>query len=120
MDLTLKDRVLILNNILPKYDTRANLILKLSIENKILLQKEEEKELTMKNLGNGQFEVTFKSLPVQTLSFSFTDEEMDYLKQRVDFIDKNAMFSSETLPTYEKIINFSPEKGEPNNNHKNI
>ena len=35
MELTLKDRVLILNTVLPQFDTRKNMELKVSIESKI-------------------------------------------------------------------------------------
>ena len=33
-----------------------------------------------------------------------TNEELTYLKQRVDFIDRNGMFSEFTMPTYVKIL----------------
>ena len=35
MNLTLRDRVIILNTVLPQYDTRANMMLKIAIDNKI-------------------------------------------------------------------------------------
>ena len=35
---------------------------------------------------------------------ALTDEELQYLKQRVDFIDRNGMFSEFTMPTYVKIL----------------
>mgnify|MGYP007058189229 CR=1 FL=1 len=37
MELTLKDRVLILNTVLPQFDTRKNMELKVSIDSKICL-----------------------------------------------------------------------------------
>ena len=37
-------------------------------------------------------------------TFDFTDKELTYLKQRVDYIDRNGMFSAETIDTYTKII----------------
>lgn len=37
MKLTLKDRVLILNNVLPMYDNRKNIGLKISISGKVQL-----------------------------------------------------------------------------------
>jgi len=33
-----------------------------------------------------------------------TDEELAYLKSRVEFIDRNGMFSEFTMPTYVKIL----------------
>ena len=37
MELTLKDRVLILNTVLPQFDTRKNMELKVSIDSKIAM-----------------------------------------------------------------------------------
>lgn len=39
MNLTLKDRVLILNTVLPQFDTRKNMELKVSIDRKITIRR---------------------------------------------------------------------------------
>ena len=36
-----------------------------------------------------------------------TNEELIYLKEKVDQIDRNGMFSGFTMPTYIKILNES-------------
>ena len=37
-------------------------------------------------------------------SFDFTDDELWYLKQRVDYLDRQGMFSAETIGSYSKIL----------------
>jgi hypothetical protein len=53
MKLTLKDRVLILNNVLPMYDNRKNIGLKISISGKVQLLDSERKEVVMTLLVTG-------------------------------------------------------------------
>lgn len=106
MKLTLKDRVLILNNVLPMYDNRMNIGLKISISEKVQLTDAEQKEVVSTPIGNGEYEISFKTVEAMTSikTFDFTDKELTYLKQRVDYIDRNDMFSAETIDTYTKII----------------
>lgn len=106
MELTIKDRVLILNNVLPMYDNRKNIGLKISITEKVQLTDTEQKDIVTTPVGNGEFQVSFKTVVALTgiKSFVFTDEELIYLKQRVDYIDKNGMFSAETIEAYTKIL----------------
>ena len=106
MNLTLGDRVIILNAVLPQYDTRANMMLKIAIDNKIAISDSEQKKLVVKNENNGQVTVGFKNQEdiYQELDFAITDAELEYLKVRVDFIDRNGMFSESTMPTYIKIL----------------
>lgn len=97
MKLTLKDRVLILNNVLPMYDNRKNIGLKISISGKVQLLDSERKEVVMTPVGNGEYEISFKTVDAMTgvKSFDFTDDELWYLKQRVDYLDRQGMFSAE-------------------------
>ena len=44
---------------------------------------------------------------------ALTDEELQYLKQRVDFIDRNGMFSEFTMPTYVKILDEPLKEEQP-------
>lgn len=106
MDLTLKDRVLILNNVLPMYDNRKNIGFKISITEKVKLTDAEQKDVVSTPVGNGEYAVSFKTVEAITAiqSFDFTDEELLYLKQRVDYIDRNGMFSAETTESYMKIL----------------
>ncbi|MCS3063891.1 hypothetical protein NXX40_16185 [Parabacteroides distasonis] len=113
MKLTLKDRVLILNNVLPMYDNRKNIGLKISISGKVQLLDSERKEVVMPPVGNGEYEISFKTVDAMTgvKSFDFTDDELWYLKQRVDYLDRQGMFSAETIDSYSKILD-QPFSGE--------
>lgn len=113
MKLTLKDRVLILNSVLPIYDNRANMKLKMSIVQKIDITNEENAKLLINQLGNGQVEIALRD-PDKNISawtteseYSLSEDEMSYLKDRVEFIDKNGMFSIENMDTYEKFLTVS-------------
>lgn len=110
MQLTLKDRVIILNTVLPQLDTRQNMKLKIAIVNKIKLTPDEEKLIVVTNLGNGMLDIGFKSESAfSTVSdFEFSDEELAYLRCRVKFIDQNGMFSEDTMPTYDKVLDTEP------------
>lgn len=113
MKLTLKDRVLILNNVLPMYDNRKNIGLKISISGKVQLLDSERKEVVMTPVGNGEYDISFKTVDAMTgvKSFDFTDDELWYLKQRVDYLDRQGMFSAETIDSYSKILD-QPFSGE--------
>ena len=113
MKLTLKDRVLILNNVLPMYDNRKNIGLKTSTSGKVQLLDSERKEVVMTPVGNGEYEISFKTVDAMTgvKSFDFTDDELWYLKQRVDYLDRQGMFSAETIDSYSKILD-QPFSGE--------
>ena len=113
MKLTLKDRVLILNNVLPMYDNRKNIGLKISISGKVQLLDSERKEVVMTPVGNGEYEISFKTVDAMTgvKSFDFTDDELWYLKQRVDYLDRQGRFSAETIDSYSKILD-QPFSGE--------
>ena len=107
MKLTLKDRVLILNTVLPQFDTLKNMKLKISIDRKIAIPEVDQKRIVMKDLGSGQINIGFTDAAAitDTTDILLTDEELTYLKNRVEFIDVNGMFSEFTMPTYEKILN---------------
>ena len=106
MELTLKDRVLILNTVLPQFDTRKNMELKVSIDSKIAISEVDQKRIVIKDMGSGQINIGFTDAAAitETTDIALTDEELQYLKQRVDFIDRNGMFSEFTKPTYVKIL----------------
>ena len=106
MELTLKDRVSILNTVLPQFDTRKNMELKVSIDRKITISEVDQKRIVVKDLGGGQINIGFTDAAAitETTDIDLTDEELTYLKQRVEFIDRNGMFSEFTMPTYVKIL----------------
>lgn len=107
MKLTLKDRVLILKSVLPPYDNRRGIELKNSIEKKIKLSLEESEVVVVTNMGYDQYELSFKPNGLidynEEKEFSINDEELKYLKEKVDFLDRDGRFSDFTLQTYSKI-----------------
>lgn len=120
MELTLKDRVLIQNTVLPKFDTRKNMELKISIDGKVSISETDQKRIVIKYLGGEEINIGFTDAAAitATTDVALTDEELQYLKQRVDFIDRNGMFSEFTMPTYTKIQDApysDPEFGNLNN-----
>ena len=115
MELTLKDRVLILNTVLPQFDTRKNMELKVSIDSKIAISEVDQKRIVIKDMGSGQINIGFTDAAAITeiTDIALTDEELQYLKQRVDFIDRNGMFSEFTMPTYVKILDEPLKEEQP-------
>ena len=107
MYLTLKDRIIILNTVLPRFDTRKNIELMKSIKGKLALSDTENSVVVATSAGNNQFDISFKTADAVTKEdeFVFSGEEMEYLKRRVEFIDSNGMFSEETISTYDKLLN---------------
>lgn len=107
MKLNLKDRVLILKSVLPPYDSRRGIELKKSIEKKIKLSSEEADVAVLTNKGYEQYELSFKESdlvnPREEKDFPLTDEELKYLKEKVDFLDRDGRFSDYTLQTYSRI-----------------
>ena len=95
------------------YDKRKNIGLKISISGKVQLLDSERKEVVMTPVGNGEYEISFKTVDAMTgvKSFDFTDDELWYLKQRVDYLDRQGMFSAETTDSYSKILD-QPFSGE--------
>lgn len=115
MNLTLKDRVLILNTVLPQFDTRKNMELKVSIDSKIAISEVDQKRIVIKDMGSGQINIGFTDAAAitETTDIALTDEELQYLKQRVDFIDRYGMFSEFTMPTYVKILDEPLKEEQP-------
>lgn len=115
MKLTLKDRVLILNTVLPQFDTLKNMKLKIAIDRKIAIPEADQKRVVIKDLGGGQINIGFTDPDAitDTTDIALTDEELTYLKNRVEFIDMNGMFSEFTMSTYEKILDEPLQIQEP-------
>ena len=111
MNLTLKDRIIILNTVLPQFDTRKNIELVKLIRDKLTLSESENSVVVATSVGNNQFDISFKTIDAITneSEFLFDETEIAYMKTRVDFIDSNGMFSENTMATYDKIIDASEE-----------
>ena len=82
MNLTLKDRVLILNTVLPQFDTRKNMELKVSIDSKIAISEVDQKRIVIKDMGSGQINIGFTDAAAitETTDIALTDEELQYKK----------------------------------------
>lgn len=106
MKLTLKDRVLLLNFVLPEFDNRKNLMLKIAISNKIAISGIDQKRIVAKDMGGGNINIGFTDAEAisEEIDVLFTDEELLYLKQLINYIDQNGMFSEFNLPTYAKVL----------------
>ena len=115
MEITLKERVLIIYTVLPQFDTRKNMELKVSIDSKIAISEVDQKRIVIKDMGSGQINIGFTDAAAitETTDIALTDEELQYLKQRVDFIDRNGMFSEFTMPTYVKILDEPLKEEQP-------
>ena len=81
--------------------------LKVSIDSK--------KRIGIKDMGSGQINIGFTDAAAitETTDIALTDEELQYLKQRVDFIDRNGMISEFTMPTYVKILDEPLKEEQP-------
>ena len=74
-----------------------------------------QKRIVIKDMGSGQINIGFTDAAAitETTDIALTDEELQYLKQRVDFIDRNGMFSEFTMPTYVKILDEPLKEEQP-------
>jgi len=99
LNLNLKDRMIILNLVLPQFDTRQNMLFKVAIAEKIHISESEREQVVTTNAGNGNIDIGFKTVEALTVfnDFDFTMEELSYMKARVDHIDQNGMFTVETM-----------------------
>jgi hypothetical protein len=106
ISLYLLDRIVIQNQILRKYDTRENILIKKSIEDKIKLSADEREVVRIECRPNNQVDVSFVTAEAITnlTEYEFTEAELAYMKASVETIDANGMFSEETLSTYDRII----------------
>ena len=62
MNLTLKDRVLILNTVLPQFDTRKNMELKIAIDKKIAISDTDQKRIVVNDFGGGKLILVLQML----------------------------------------------------------
>ena len=106
MKLTIKDRVLLLNEIMPQFDNMQGIIIKNAIMEKLKLSESENDNIVTSRLPTGVMEIGFKTTESQSSSksFEFTDEELFYIKNRIHMVDVNGMISSDNIDTYQKIL----------------
>ena len=112
MELTIKDRI-ILMEMLPRFDNMTNIVLALSIKDKLQLNEIEQNSIVTNRHQSGVIEIGFKDgiNPNLSQTFTLTDEELFYLKQRVRMIDINGMVSADSIGTYQTVFDgeFSDE-----------
>jgi hypothetical protein len=109
--------MIILNLVLPQFDARQNMLIKVAIAGKIQISESEHEQVVTTNVANGNIDIGFKTVEALTVfnDFDFTVEELSYMKARFDHIDRNGMFTVETMDTYNKILSayddIDPEEG---------
>ncbi|MDR0573863.1 MAG: hypothetical protein LBG96_07540 [Tannerella sp.] len=106
MEFTVKDRILLLNEVLPQFDSMSGIVTKMSIAEKLKLSDEENGGIVCKRLPTGVMEVGFKDVEGSLLNkeIELTDEELYYVKKRVRMIDSNGMISADNIATYQKVL----------------
>ena len=106
MELTIKDRVLLLNEVMPQFDKMSGIITKKAITEKIKLSEAESGSIVVNRLPTGVAEIGFKTVEASLSgrSFDFSDEELFYIKNRIHMIDANGMISEDNIGTYQKIL----------------
>jgi hypothetical protein len=106
MELSIKDRILLLNEVLPQFDSMDGIVMKMSIIEKLKLSEEESSGIVCNRLPTGVMEVGFKDADFISMSkdVALTDDELSYIKKRVRMIDSNGMISADNIATYRKVL----------------
>lgn len=105
MKLSIKDRVIISNTVIPPFATRdvlKNLII--PIKSKIDLVGDETSDIKYTQKGDMTF-VSYTENALIEREFCFTESELAFLKEQVSQLDAIGKFSVDTIETYEKILN---------------
>ena len=99
--------------VLPDFDTRKNLMLKIAIGQKLAISDSDQKRIVTKDMGGGMFSIGFTDAAAisDEVDIELSDDELLYLKQLVYAIDQNGMFSEFNISTYNKILD-KPFAGE--------
>ena len=107
MVLNLKERAIIIYNLLWKYDSYKNLQLKESIKNKIYFTDKEIPEITFATDYNNMSYAEFSSnADLKTeKDYLFTDAEINYLAEKIMILNQNQRLNGDGLTLYDKIEN---------------
>lgn len=106
MKLTVKDRFILLNTAIPTNGTRSelkNLIIPITDKLKISAKESAAFKSSAAN-QDGFINVSYTDEAFAVKDIPLSKDELDYLKSKIDAIDKNGMFSIDTFDTYEKIL----------------
>lgn len=102
ISLSVKDRIIILTEVLPPFGSKKWMSNNISIRNKIKLTIEEEGCVLLKPSANKVLsEVVYldKSLANSSKDFDFSEEEILYLKELIGIIDERGGFTENNLTT---------------------
>lgn len=107
MELNLKERAIIIYNLLWKYDSYTNLQTKESIEKKVDFTKEELEGISQYTGIDGNIYTRFDdTLDLEsTQNYEFTEDEIIYLANKIMFLNANNKLNDEGMSMYTKIEN---------------
>lgn len=106
LQLTLTERVLILSELMPRNSTKEIMAICISITNKLKLTPAENSvtKISRNADGSSVFECFSAELAEMKTEYEFTADEMQMMKDRINYIDKNGMFSASNYELYVRIL----------------
>lgn len=107
MELNIKERAVIIYNLLWKYDSYTNLQLKESIKSKIDFTDEERSKMTQYVGVDGNSYTQFdESLNLEaTRDYEFTEDEILYLADKIIFLNASNRLNEDGMSMYTKVEN---------------
>ena len=107
MELNLKERAIIIYNLLWKYDSYVNLQTKESIKQKVDFTEEELEGISQYTGVDGNVYTQFSgALDLETTqNYEFTENEIIYLADKIMVINATNRLNDEGMSMYEKIEN---------------
>lgn len=111
MRLSIVDRIIILNSILPETGTIKALKIIKSIRNKIDFSTEEYNsfKLTVPYRGMIQIDEVTEDMKKRDTYYNFTDEEIKTLSDCASIQDQNGWVTESSLDTIEMLLDYSTE-----------
>lgn len=109
MRLSLIDRVIIINSILPTTGTIDQVRSIISIKNKLVLTEEENNSLMISVPSNNiiQIDNVTENMRLRDENYNLTLEEIELLKIFSQSVNSNGWVTESSLDTIEYIINYS-------------
>ena len=107
MELNLKERAIIIYNLLWKYDSYVNLQTKESIKQKVDFTEEELEGISQYTGVDGNVYTQFSgALDLETTqNYEFTENEIIYLADKIMVLNATNRLNDEGMSMYEKIEN---------------
>ena len=112
MELNLKERAIIIYNLLWKYDSYVNLQTKESIKQKVDFTEEELEGISQYTGVDGNVYTQFSgALDLETTqNYEFTENEIIYLADKIMVLNATNRLNDEGMSMYEKIEEFGEEE----------